>query len=316
MAAVRRCCKSTNKSRSAQFFDITKVDMYPLLLFCVIFGLTQGATEFLPISSSGHLALVWATFEVMGWSSPGSDPLQRIAFEVAAHLGTLAAVTWALWSEVKLLAKTGILLLTGRWTQHVWVLIYLILGTLPLILIVLIPWEMLVSWTRITPVVALATIGFGLLLGWVDKRAAREEIERENRDMPTVRLTTATAILIGGTQIVAALIPGTSRAGITMTAARWVGIGRIEATKFSMLLAIPAIAGAGLVSLSDITDPSLLVVMWFPLLCTFALSLGSGFIAIRILIGMVSRMSFLPFVWYRVALGTALLTLWLVGVLP
>ncbi|TWI56694.1 undecaprenyl-diphosphatase [Pseudomonas duriflava] len=197
-------------------------------LHVLILSLTQGITEFLPVSSSAHLIL---PSQLLGW------PDQGLAFDVAVHVGTLLAVILAFRHEV-LATATG-------WTRHLitrqpsaesrlgWAII---IGTLPAALAGLLLEDAIEQYTRSALVIASSTIVFGLVLWWADAKGQRvKEMDR---------LGWSSALLIGLAQALA-LIPGTSRSGITMTAALLLGFTRQAAARFSFLLSIPLILAAG-----------------------------------------------------------------------
>ncbi len=254
-------------------------------------GLVQGLTEFLPISSSAHLILLPRLF---GW------PDQGLAFDVAVHVGTLLAVILHFRRQLLPLAADTLTSLVRR--QRVgesplgWALV---IGTLPLILGALVLADAADSVFRGPQVIAWATIGFGLLLWLAARRGGRGLDEHD--------ITPLGALFIGAAQVLA-IIPGTSRSGITMTAALWLGLDATAAARFSFLLSIPAIALAGawkgwqLMASQQAVD--------WGVFALGALVAGvSAFICIRVFLHLVARVGMTPFVIYRLVLGALLLVL-------
>lgn len=266
------------------------------LLQITILALVQGITEFLPISSSGHLVLVWQSFDWLGWPVPEQAPSDRLVLDIAVHVGTLFAVCLYFWREVAEMFVGVAMLVVGRWTPGARLALYVVIGTIP----VLIAGYLLkdrVDDVRDVRIIAWATIGFGILLYVADR------IGMTVRRME--HMTMGSTLLIGLAQVLA-LVPGTSRSGITMTAARLLGFERAEAARFSLLLAIPTILGAGTLAGLDIyregdlrlgTDAVLAAIIAF----FFAL------LAIIVMIRWLRHASFTPFVVYRLLLGGALL---------
>lgn len=261
------------------------------LLHILVLSFIQGATEFLPISSSGHLILV--PF-VTGW------PDQGLAIDVAAHMGTLLAVLVYFWRDVWRMLVGLWRLLSGRLDDGGRLMLFLLAATVPALTAGFLVDRYLADALRDPRVVAWALIGFGLVL-YIADRVGLTVKQIGN-------MTLAQALAIGLAQILA-FIPGTSRSGITMTAARLLGFERGEAARFSFLLSIPAISAAGLWegrALLSASDPALLQ----SAALTVAFSAVAGFFAIAILMAWLRRSGFAPFVVYRLLLGGLLL--WLV----
>lgn len=263
----------------------------------LILSFVQGITEFLPISSSAHLIL---TPFLLG------EPLQSLAFDVATHVGTLGAVI--LYFRRQLTAMAGALvtsLMTGRFDHpDARLALMVILATLP-ILILGLPLKALLEVLRDDPyrmslVIAGTSIGFGFLLWWADARGRRTRIESS--------LGWKDALLIGAAQAVA-IIPGTSRSGITITAALMLGLTRQAASRFSFLLAIPTILMAATLETLELWK-SAVEVDWFSLILGATLSFGFAYIAIHYFLKFIERVSMLPFVLYRILLGAFIL--WLI----
>jgi undecaprenyl-diphosphatase len=254
----------------------------------IVLAVVQGITEFLPISSSAHLILVPY---VTGAADQG--PL----IDVAVHVGTLGAVILYLWRDViRMLAGLG-RALRGRADPGARLALQLVVGTLPLVAAGYLDSRYLGDTLRSVEVIAWATLGFGILL-WVIDRSGMTVRRIEH-------LGYGGALFIGLSQVLA-LIPGTSRSGITMTAARLLGFERAEAARFSMLLAIPAIVAAGTLAGYDLyrTGDAQLTADAF---VAGGLALVTALVAIVAMMGWLRRASFLPFVLYRIALGGALL---------
>lgn len=270
--------------------------MSPLLPI-VILAVVQGITEFLPISSSGHLVLVWHGYGALGMSAPPANA--QLTLDVAVHVGSLGAVLLYLWRDVGRIAAGAGLLVIGRWTAGGRLFLLLVVGTIPLVIAGYVMKTFLGGHWRSVEVVAWASIGFGVLLYIVDRSAL------------TLRRMEHTsfggALFIGGSQILA-LIPGTSRSGITMTAARYLGYERSDAARFSMLLSIPAIIGAGaLLGLDLYRSGDVELQVEAVIAALFALV--SALVAIALMMAWLRRASFTPFVVYRILLGMLLLAL-------
>lgn len=271
-----------------------------LLPHLVTLALIQGITEFLPISSSAHLILLPY---VTGW------PDQGVVIDVAVHLGTLCAVVLYFRAEVWGMAAGGVGLLRGRSGPGVRLALQIALATLPAVAVGLALHEFAPDLFRMIPgnerfvglVIAGTTIGFGLLL-WIVDRACLSVRRVEH-------LTYGDALMIGVAQAVA-LIPGTSRSGITMTAGRLLGMERTEAARYSMLLSIPVILAAGSVATLDVLEAGDLA-LGIDALMAAALAFLSAWIAIAVLMRWLRVASFLPFVIYRLILGTVLLLIFL-----
>jgi len=259
----------------------------------VVLALVQGLTEFLPISSSAHLILVPV---LSSW------PDQGLAFDVVVHLGTLTAVMWYFRKDVKTL--------TIDWTQScvkkqmvgesrlAWLVL---LGTIPVAIIGLLLHDFIDTELRSPIVIAWATIGFALLLGVADYVGKNKNTQNEHQ------LSWKSGLSIGLAQTLA-LIPGTSRSGITMTAGLFAGLTRQATARFSFLLSIPVILLAGgYKTLKLIQEGN--GVDWFSMGLGYALSALSAYICIHYFLKMLERIGMTPFVIYRVAQGVILLYL-------
>ncbi len=259
------------------------------LLQVIILALVQGLTEFLPISSSGHLIL---TPHFFGWEDQG------LAFDVAVHLGTLLAVVSYFRRDLIDMAGAGIgVLRGGPVTPSARLLFWVGLATIPAGLAGLLFNDIIETSLRSPFVIAMTTIGFGVLL-WLSDVFKREH--RAERD-----LTWKDALLIGAAQALA-LIPGTSRSGITMTAGLALGLGREAAARFSFLMSIPIIIlASGLQVLKLIKAQE--AVDWGMLMLGVACSAVAAYLCIRWFLKFIGTIGFLPFALYRIALGVVIL---------
>ena len=272
------------------------------LLHLFILALVQGVTEFLPISSSGHLVVAWEFFDARGWDVTQQSESQRLVIDIAVHVGTLAAVCLYYWRDLWLMAAGMARLLIGQWTPGARLALLVILATLPVVGAgYLFKDTITQSLHGNVEIVAWTTIGFGILLFIADRLAM------------TVRrvehITIFQALFIGLSQVLA-LIPGTSRSGITMTAARFFGYERPEAARFSLLLSIPTILGAGVLAGMDLREAGDSVLQ-FQALVAAVISFGTALLAIVLMMRWLSHAGFTPFVVYRILLGAAIL-IWFV----
>lgn len=255
----------------------------------VLLALIQGITEFLPISSSGHLSLV---DELTGWADQG------ILMDIAVHAGTLGAVLLYFRRDVWAMTLGGVQLLSGRMTDDGRLALYIVAATIP---VVICGYALLKSGyadqLRVIEVVAWANLVFAVIL-WLADRMGLTLRRLEHMNW-------SAALIIGFSQVLA-LIPGASRAGTTITAARLLGFEREDAARFSMLLSIPTILGATVASLLEVYargDVSLGLDMGVAALLT----LGTALLAIHVFLKMMTHMTLLPFVIYRLVLGAFLL---------
>jgi undecaprenyl-diphosphatase len=263
------------------------------ILQAVILALVQGLTEFLPISSSAHLILVPV---LTGWQDQG------LAFDVAVHFGTLAAVVAYFRLELGGMARSWASSLITRNPDDEAMLAWaVLLGTIPLGLGGLLFHDFIETYLRSPLVIATTTIGFGLLLGYADKVGAQTRCE--------YRLDAGRVTVIALSQALA-LIPGTSRSGITITAGLLVGLERKAAARFSFLLSVPAISMAALYEAANLlqaTEP----VPWTALIVGVSVSAISAYVCIHYFLKLLDRIGMLPFVIYRVILGVFLFGLFL-----
>ena len=245
-----------------------------------VLAVLQGLVEFLPISSSAHLILVPA---LLGW------PDQGLGFDIAVHVGTLSAVVVYFRRELVGLGR-ALIQPDRRDCKLAWAII---VATVPLVLAGLLFGDYVARALRSPAIIAATTAGFGVVL-WLADRYGRDE--RNEHD-----LGWAQVLLIGISQALA-LIPGTSRSGITMTTGLALGLSRAAAARFSFLLAVPAIAAAGswqLVEFVSVPAP----VPWGTLAAAAVLAAVTAFLAIATFLRLIERMGMLVFALYRVLLA-------------
>lgn len=262
------------------------------LTHLLILALIQGITEFLPISSSGHLILLP---NLTGLADQGA------ALDVAVHIGTLGAVVLYFWSDVKTaLHGTGRLLRGKLDTASAFLALCLAIATVPVILcglaLKIMGWD---DALRSTAVIGWTMLIFGLVLYWAD-RTGRQDRKAED-------WTLKHAAIMGLWQAVA-LIPGTSRSGITITAARQLGYERHDAARLAMLMSIPTILAAGLLAGADVATR-----LDAQTARDGAIAAGLAFVSALAALGIMMRLlrsvSFTPYVVYRVSLGLVLLVI-------
>ncbi|NJS15375.1 MAG: undecaprenyl-diphosphate phosphatase [Sphingopyxis sp.] len=255
----------------------------------LLIAVIQGITEFLPISSSGHLILIPKLTEL-----PDQGPL----IDVAVHIGSLLAIIIYFWRDVRGLAQGGFATVgIGKNPAQRNLFLWIVIGTIPAVAVgfILKSNDMLESF-RSTHLVAINLIIYGILLGIADKFGKEE---RSYEDM-----TLRDSIIVGCAQALA-LIPGTSRSGVTMTAARFLGYKRVEAARFSFLLSIPAVAGAGTLAALDLADAT--AQMQWDAIVTGALTFVAAFATMAFLMNFLRKATMMVFVVYRVLLGVVLL---------
>jgi undecaprenyl-diphosphatase len=259
----------------------------------IILAAIQGITEFLPISSSGHLLLAP---KLTGWADQG------LMMDVAVHVGTLFAVILYFWRDMiafilALFRSVNQVATRRRLDPEFGVMVKLIFATLPVIGAGFLVDMYYQDLLRNVEIMAWATIGFAILLYWADKSSMT--IRRMEH------ITFFGALVIGLFQVLA-LIPGTSRAGITMTAARLLGVERQDAARFSLLLSIPVILGAGTLKGKELYETGN-EIMINDALTIAGLSFLFALVTLSLLMVWLRRASFTPFVIYRLLLGAALL---------
>ena len=259
------------------------------LLTLVLVALIQGLTEFLPVSSSGHLILL-----------PGLTGLedQGQVIDVAAHVGTLVAVVVFFWSDVvRALVGLGDLL-RGRATEERTLALGLIVATIPVILFGLVlNLTGLDHAMRSVAVIGWTMLIFGLVLYWADQTGSEERTARD--------WTIADALKMGLLQAIA-LIPGTSRSGITITGARRLGYERQDAARLSMLMSIPTIVASGTLLGIEVAQSADTGAMRDGAIVA-VLSCGAALLALTLMMRLLRSVSYTPYVIYRVILGVVLL---------
>lgn len=256
------------------------------IFHAIVLAIIQGVTEFLPISSSAHLILVP---ELFGW------PDQGLAFDVAVHVGTLLAVVTFLKKEILQIAPAWFSGFRGlQWNAHGQLGWLLVIATIPLGLVGIIAMDYIEANLRSAAVIAATTLVFALLLAWADRGA-------KNNTTPMESLNWRQTVWVGCAQALA-LIPGTSRSGITMTALLQLGFTREASARFSFLMAVPAIALPGLLKTTQLlASPS--SIEWLPLGIGVALSAFTAFLCMQMFMRFIQRVGMMPFVVYRVLLA-------------
>jgi undecaprenyl-diphosphatase len=260
------------------------------LIQLIILAVVQGITEFLPVSSSAHLILVPLLTE---WQDQG------LAIDVAAHMGSLFAVVFYFRKDISRILFAGINSIVKKDISETdgklfW---YLVLASLPVLVFGFLLHDIVSTYLREPLIIAVASIGFGLLLWYAD--IAGKRIRQINS------INMRDAIVLGFAQALA-LVPGTSRSGITMTAALILGLDRKSAARFSFLMAVPIIFAAGcyeslkLIQMNAVVDISNFIFTSF-------LSAISALLAIHYFLKFLDKVGMLPFVIYRVVLGIILI---------
>lgn len=253
-------------------------------------ALLQGITEFLPISSSGHLVLVP---RILGW------PQQTVAFDVAVHVGTLFAVVYYLRQDLRIIGRSIYhRLISGSRSSGYNLGGLIVLATLPAVLVGILI-EPFSASLRQPVVIAATTAGFAVALFVADVYGSKRRT--------AVDLGWKDALIIGVAQALA-LIPGTSRAGITITAALALGVKSGTAARFSFLLSIPIISAAGVFKGLELGE-STVAIPWSVFATGVIVSAVSSWLVIAMFLRWVERIGMLPFVFYRLILG-ALIFFW------
>ena len=258
----------------------------------VVLAVLQGLTEFLPISSSAHLILPAQLFD---WQDQG------LAFDVGVHIGSLAAVMIYFRQDIWHMLVAWCASLAGRAatteSRLAW---YVIWATIPALITGFMLNSAIDHYGRSILIIAGTTLIFGGLLWWADSHRT------EQRSLDN--LTFKDAILIGVAQAVA-LIPGTSRSGITITAGLMLGLKRQSAARFSFLMSIPVILGAGLLKGMELAETGT-ADQWSMILTGTLLAAVSAYSCIHLFLKWLDRIGMLPFVIYRMLLGFGLLAVY------
>jgi undecaprenyl-diphosphatase len=251
----------------------------------VALGLVQGLTEFLPVSSSGHLILVPLVF---GW------PDQGLAFDAVTHLGTLAALLAYFRGELRALA-TGALSLR--------VALMIAVATIPAGLAGLLLGKWIEVHLRSTFVIAATTAGWGIVMWVADRRATPAP---RGAGEPLERVSWGQGLAVGCAQALA-LVPGTSRSGITITTGLLGGLDRATAARYAFLLSIPITAAAGGLKTLQLLRQGLPAGELGPLLVAVLVAFASGWFAVWFLVAYMRTRSLAPFAVYRLVLAAAIL---------
>ncbi|MDE8602037.1 undecaprenyl-diphosphate phosphatase [Marinomonas sp. RSW2] len=261
-----------------------------MLWYQIVFlALIQGLTEFLPISSSAHLIL---PAQLFNWQDQG------LAFDVAVHVGTLVAVVGYFRKDItNIILAWCVSLKDKKATPDSRLAWWICLATVPACIAGLLFDDFISTHLRSMEVIAYTTIGFGVLLWLSDRYGASDKTEQD--------FGFKSVLYIGFAQALA-LIPGTSRSGITMTAARFLGFGRESAARFSFLLSIPLILAAGGLKLVELVSSNV-AVDWVSILVGVILSALSAYFCIYLFLKWLNTIGFFPFFVYRLILGFALL---------
>lgn len=268
----------------------------------IILAIVQGLTEFLPISSSAHIRIVG---EWLQMGDPGAT------FTAIIQIGTEAAVLVFFWRDILRIITRWFGSLRGTVPKNDpdarmgW---WIILGSLPIVVLGFLLQDLIRSQFRSLWIVATTLIVFGIVLGLADVLSARVKRLED--------LNARDGILFGFAQALA-LIPGVSRSGGTITAGRLMGYDRPSAARYGFLLAIPAVFGSGLYEMySALKEPDGVTgVAWGPTLLATVIAGVVGWLVIKFLMKWVETRSFMPFVLYRIALGTLLMILLMFGVM-
>jgi undecaprenyl-diphosphatase len=273
------------------------------IIHAVVLGLVQGLSEFLPISSSGHLILVpW----LFGWHDFEDASIQK-AFDVALHIGTLVAAGAYFRKDIVVYVREGTRLVFQRRRPSTpegrlaWLFV---LSALPAAVVGAVAEQTIDDRLGTPGIIAASLIVFGLALGWVDRRAGKRTIDdygpRES-------------VAVGAAQVLA-LNPGTSRSGITITAARSLGVDRDTAARISFLMSLPVTAGAVVFKLAKLVSDGVPHGLVGPMIIGIITSCISGFIAVWGTLHLVRTHSFRPFVIYRVLAGLAVFAVMITGI--
>lgn len=263
------------------------------LIQIIVLSLLQGFTEFLPISSSAHLIL---PSQILGWQDQG------LAFDVATHIGTLVAVIFYFRNDIITITQSW--LSTGfsqQMDDNARLAWSIVVATIPAGLIGLLFGGFIEANFRSSEVIAYSTLIFGVLLLISDRIAS------EHKNL--LRMTLIAAVIIGFFQALA-LIPGTSRSGITITAALFLGFQRDAAARFSFLISIPLILAAGSLKTIELVELGAQV-DWWTIGVAALMSAVSAYVCIYFFLALINRIGMTPFVIYRFCLA-AILLIWFV----
>jgi undecaprenyl-diphosphatase len=261
----------------------------------IVLGIVQGLTEFLPISSSGHLRIVPA---FLGWEDPGA------AFTAVIQLGTMAAVLLYFRADLWRIASSWLASLrdpSRRGTLDARLGWYLIFGTVPIVIFGVAFSDQIENGARDLYLIGTTLVVFGLVLLVVDR------LSRRDRDLETI--TRRDAIAVGFAQALA-LVPGVSRSGATMSAGLLLGFDRVSAARFSFLLSVPAVVLSGLYELKDVVNGTAEGAVGVgPTAVATVMAFITGYASIAFLLRFLTTHNFDVFVVYRIVLGAAVLAL-------
>jgi undecaprenyl-diphosphatase len=268
------------------------------IFHAIVLGLVQGLTEFLPISSSGHLILApW----LFGWNDFNDIEIQR-AFDAALHLGTLVAVLFYLRADLIPYVREGIKVVVAPKKankvvgRRAWMFV---LSAVPAGIAGAIAENWITEKLGTPALIAISLMLFGVVLVWADRQTGTRDLDS---------FSTRDALLIGAAQVLA-LNPGTSRSGITITAARTFGFSRDAAARVSFLMSVPVIGGAVLLKLTKLAKDGIPEGLLTPMIVGIVAAGISGWIAMWGMIRLLRSRSFTPFVMYRFAVGIGVLSL-------
>ncbi|MFJ5062767.1 undecaprenyl-diphosphate phosphatase [Streptomyces nigra] len=276
----------------------------------LILGLVQGLTEFLPVSSSAHLRL---TAAFSGWEDPGA------AFTAITQIGTEAAVLIYFRKDIGRIILAWLKSLTNKEmrrdhdAQMGWLVI---VGSIPIGVLGLTFKDQIEGPFRDLRITATMLIVVGVIIGIADRMAARDESggrHRAAKERKSLEDLNVRDGLIFGLCQAMALVPGVSRSGATISGGLFMGYRRESAARYSFLLAIPAVLASGLFELKDALEND--HVSWGPTIFATVIAFGSGYAVIAWFMKFISTKSFMPFVYYRVALGVVIIALVAAGVL-
>ncbi|MFE1236231.1 undecaprenyl-diphosphate phosphatase [Streptomyces tendae] len=276
----------------------------------LVLGLVQGLTEFLPVSSSAHLRL---TAAFSGWHDPGA------AFTAITQIGTEAAVLIYFRKDIGRIISAWTRSLTDKSMRHNpdarmgWLVI---VGSIPIGVLGLTLKDQIEGPFRDLRITATMLIVVGVIIGIADRMAARDEkggrhrAPKQRKELENLGVRDG---LIYGLCQAAALIPGVSRSGATISGGLFMGYRREAAARYSFLLAIPAVLASGVFELKDAMESD--HVSWGPTLFATVIAFATGYVVIAWFMKFISTKSFMPFVWYRIALGVVIIALVAAGVL-
>ena len=268
------------------------------IFHAIVLGLVQGLTEFLPISSSGHLILApW----LFGWNDFNDIEIQR-AFDAALHLGTLVAVLFYLRADLVPYVREGLKVVVAPKKanktigRRAWMFV---LSAVPAGIAGALAENWITEKLGTPALIAISLMLFGVVLVWADRQTGTRDLDS---------FSTRDALLIGAAQVLA-LNPGTSRSGITITAARKFGFSRDAAARVSFLMSVPVIGGAVLLKLTKLASDGIPDGLLVPMIVGIISAGISGWIAMWGMIRLLRSRSFTPFVMYRFVVGISVLSI-------